>query len=134
MFADVGYIYVQLIQGKLRSGYRTYHCCRKSGIASHIMNGLSSNKKIILSIDFTAWHVMQCSWHIWLHMETVTVLASYLRNRKQRVKVGNSKSDRESISKGVPQCSIMGPILFTLFLNDIVLFIKSSFTYKLCWW
>ncbi len=58
--------------------------------------------------------------------ETVTLLASYLRNRKQRVKVGNCKSYLEPLSKGVPQGSIMGPILFNLFLYDIVLFIKTS--------
>ncbi len=61
-----------------------------------------------------------------MSQETVTLLASYLRNRKQRVKVGNCKRDCESLSKGVPQGSIMGSILFNLFLNDIVLFIKNS--------
>ncbi len=61
-----------------------------------------------------------------MSQETVTLLASYLRNRKQRVKVGNCKSDWGPLSKGVPQGSIMGPILFNLFLNGIVLFIKNS--------
>ncbi len=37
-----------------------------------------------------------------MSQETVTLLVSYLRNRKQRVKVGNCKSDWEPISKGVP--------------------------------
>ncbi len=61
-----------------------------------------------------------------MYQETVTLLASYLRNRKQRVKVGNCESDWEPLSKCVPQRSVMGSILFNLFLNDIVFFIKNS--------
>ncbi len=61
-----------------------------------------------------------------MSQETLTLLASYLRNRKQRVMVGNCKRNWEPLSKGVPQGSIMGPILFNLFLSDIVLFIKNS--------
>ncbi len=61
-----------------------------------------------------------------MSQETVTLLASYLRNQKQRVKVRNCESDCEPLSKGVPQGFIMGPILFNVFLNDIVLFIKKS--------
>ncbi len=70
------------------------------------------------------------SWHTccqaFMHMETVTLLANYLRNRKQRLKVGNCGSDWEPLSKGVTQGSMMGPILFNLFLNDTALFIKIS--------
>ncbi len=61
-----------------------------------------------------------------MSQETVTLFAGYFRNWKQRVKIGNCESDWEPLSKGVPQGSIMGFILFNLFLNDIALFIKHS--------
>ncbi len=61
-----------------------------------------------------------------MSQETVTLFASYLRNQKQRVKVGNSENEWEPLSKGVPQGSIMCAILFNLFLNNIVLFIKTK--------
>ena len=45
---------------------------------------------------------------------------SYIRNRKQYVQIGEFKSSEYLISKGVPQGSILGPILFCLYIDDIV--------------
>ena len=43
----------------------------------------------------------------------------YLRNRQQSVKIGNVISNSTDITYGVPQGSILGPILFLIYLNDM---------------
>ena len=44
---------------------------------------------------------------------------SYLKNRYQSVKIRGQMSSKELITCGVPQGSILGPILFLLYINDI---------------
>ena len=62
--------------------------------------------------------------------QALDLIKSYLSDRHQCVKLGNFRSHFEQIYKGVPQGSILGPILFNIFLNDIFMFVGKSKLYN----
>ena len=49
------------------------------------------------------------------------MLISYHNDRQQFVQYNESKSDIYNICYGVPQGSIIGPLLFSIFINDMIL-------------
>ena len=57
---------------------------------------------------------------------TIGWFKSYLSNRLFRVNLGNCYSDPSNITCGVPQGSILGPLLFLICVNDMAQAVKSN--------
>ena len=73
------------------------------------------HKRLKVKIDAFSFHNKISNW-----------LKDFVTNRKQFVKIRNSNSTTLEVTSGIPQGSVLGPILFILYINDITEHINSK--------
>jgi hypothetical protein len=96
-------------------------------LINDILSALN-NKRIVGGIFFDSEKAFDCVNHdiLLAKMEyygvrgvMYTLIKSYLENRHQRVKFNNNLSKWDKINIGVPQGSILGPLFFLIYINDL---------------
>ena len=133
-FQIVEYLHRKSLQDPKQSAYRSNHSTTTAllKITDDIYNALDDGELTLLvlldyskAFDTINHRILFAKLKaLGFTFDAISWVVGYLTDRKQKVKTNSDESGWESIQYGVPQGSVLGPLLFTLVVHDISTCIK----------
>lgn len=105
-----------------------------SKVTEVILNGLDGGRRVLgifldlkKAFDTVVHHILlRRLFKIGIRGVAYKLIESYLKDRVQQVKIGNTLSEPLAVVCGVPQGTVLGPILFNIYMNEVLSILEDE--------